>query len=145
MVKKLSKTQELALRFVQEFLGRSFSYATDRRYLKEAKFYTNPTKTCPITGKKQRAYTVEQVLGCLNHMKAILKKPLNSIHCVAWTNKEGKSYLEAYCEPEPMPPIYMKMEVERWKAKQREKPCKKETSKPKRVQPSTSFQPQKNL
>lgn len=112
--KKLSDTEKLALRFVQEFLGREFNYVTDRRYLGEAKRFVNPTRRCPVTNQKQRKYTIEQVLGCLRYMKTSLRKPLNSINCVTWVTKSGRSYLEEYCEPEPPPPIYMKLERKQW-------------------------------
>jgi hypothetical protein len=114
MAKKLSDTEKLVLWFVREFLQRDFSYNTDRRFLKEASFYVNP-KTDKF-GNEQKKYSVEQVKGCLLHMRALGKKPLNSIHCIAWANREGKTYLEEYCE-QPLPPLYMTMEVEQWKTR----------------------------
>ena len=112
--KKLSDTERLAIQFVTEFLGRNFSYNTDRRFLKEAAFYLSP-KADPITNEEQRKFTLEEVWGCLQWMKRIGVKRISSIHAVAWTHYEsGKTYLEEYCKPEAPPPIYMKMEIKQW-------------------------------
>ena len=111
--RKPSDTQKLAINFVTEFLGRQFSYNTDRRFLAEAAYYLNP-KTDPLTGTEQRKFTYNEVWGCLRMMRQMGKR-VNSIHAVAWTHYEsGKTYLEEYCEPEPPPPIYMKLERADW-------------------------------
>lgn len=118
MARKLSDTQKLAIRFVTEFLGRKFSYNTDRRFLAEAAYYLSP-KADPLTGEDQRKFTIDEVWGCLLDMRSAGIERINSIHAIAWTNKNGKTYLEAYVEPEPMPPLYMKGEVARWTKKYR--------------------------
>ena len=118
--KKASDTQKLAMKFVTGFLGKKFSYNTDRRFLREAAYYLNP-KPDPLTGEDQRKFTLDEVWGCLLDMKSAGIERINSIHAVAWTNKDGKTYLESYCEPEPMPPLYMKEEVAMWAKRHRER------------------------
>jgi len=113
MAKKFSDTEKLAINFVNRFLGREFSYNTDRRYLAGAKKYLNP-KPDPVTDREQRKFTYDEVWGCLQWMKRIGVK-VNSIHQITWTHKKtGKLYIEEYCEPPDPPPIYMKLEREQW-------------------------------
>ena len=110
--KKISDTERLAIDFVREFLGRRFSYNTDRRYLKEAAYYLNP-KEDPLTGEEQRKFTLEEIWGCLQWMKR-MGKHITTIHAITWVYEGGKTFIETWIEPPPPPPIYMKLEVEQW-------------------------------
>lgn len=107
----------LAYWFVTEFLGEKFSWNLHKRYLAEAKFYTNP-KDDPITNEAQRSFTVKEIQDCLNAMRGgYFGTPLlniRTIHAVTWKNRTGRTFLEAWLEIPVIPPAYQRMELQYW-------------------------------
>ena len=108
----------LAYWFVTEFLKEKWSWNSHKRYLAEAKFFTNPDKPDPVTGEPQRCFTTEQIKGCLNAMKnGYFGAPIldiRTIHAVTLKNRSGKTFLEDWLEIPALPPTYRTMELQDW-------------------------------
>ena len=118
-MKKLSPTQKLAIWFIEEFLGKEWSWQVHKRYLKEAKRFLNPSKEDPLTGEPQKTYPAQTIMGCLNAMRSgyfgtpILN--IGTIHAVTWRNhRTGHSFLEDWLEIPPLPPMYERVEMKDW-------------------------------
>ncbi len=111
--KKANTTFQLAFWFVTDFLGKTWSHNIHLRHLAHAKSFLNPKRDdeCEIP---QRRFTPDEIKGCLLDMRRKGIKNINTLRAVTWTDSSGASYIEKFTEPEPMPPIYMTMEVAQW-------------------------------
>lgn len=116
MAKKANPTFQLAYWFVTVFLGKTWTHNIHLRHLASAKSFLNP-KMDKNTGEKPKCFTPEEIKECLLDMRRKGVEGINTIRAVTWTDKKGNSYIEKFTEPEPMPPIYRKLEVEEWKVK----------------------------
>jgi len=112
--KKANTTFQLAYWFVTDYLGQTWSHNIHLRHLANAKSLLNP-KVDPNLGVKPKCFTQDEIKKCLLEMRRLGVENINTIRAVTWTDRTGKSYIEKFTEPEPMPPIYQTMEVQRWK------------------------------
>ncbi len=101
---------QAAIAFVTEIQGKHWQWNAPhcRRALADAKFYINNQDSGPVASTPEES--AKRVIATLRAMKREGISHMNTIHCISWPTKDGRTWYEAVND-KPKPPMYRSLDV----------------------------------